>query len=154
MIFQQKCSSCYILLTDQILLPDCFYFLRYWAICVLQLFVNQVVTSKKIKINLILLIKPFLYMHKKSRQNLKYLENEKSLVKGEKKTFFIIFKGLSVVKNFSRPYSAPLIRALISFSSKTFSQSNSLEALSIAQYKHIFSSKQKDYRNESIRFPY
>ena len=41
--FQQKCS-CDILLTDQISLPGCLYFLRYWAICLLQLFVNQVVT--------------------------------------------------------------------------------------------------------------
>ena len=31
-------------LTDQISLSGCLYFLRYWAICVLQLFVNQVVT--------------------------------------------------------------------------------------------------------------
>ena len=45
MIFQQKCSLCYILLTDQISLPGCLYFLRYWVICVLQLFVIQVVTS-------------------------------------------------------------------------------------------------------------
>ena len=37
--------ACYILLTDQISLSDCLYFLRYWAICVLWLFVNQVVTS-------------------------------------------------------------------------------------------------------------
>ena len=35
----------YYILTDQILLPGCLYFLRYWAICVLQLFVNQVPTS-------------------------------------------------------------------------------------------------------------
>ena len=34
-----------ILLTDQISLPDCLYFLRYWSICVLQLFFNQAVTS-------------------------------------------------------------------------------------------------------------
>ena len=33
------------LLTDQISLSDCFYILRYWAICVLQLIVNQAVTS-------------------------------------------------------------------------------------------------------------
>ena len=32
-------------INGQISLPDCLYFLRYWAICVLQLFVNQVVTS-------------------------------------------------------------------------------------------------------------
>ena len=29
----------------QILFPGCLYYLGYWAICVLQLFVNQVVTS-------------------------------------------------------------------------------------------------------------
>ena len=34
-------------------------------------------------------------MTKKSRQKLKYLENEKSF-KGERKAFFIIFKGLSL----------------------------------------------------------
>ena len=43
--FQEKCFSSFILLTDQISLPDCLYFLRYWSICVLQLLVNQVVTS-------------------------------------------------------------------------------------------------------------
>ena len=43
-IFQQKFFSCYILLTDQISLSDCFYFLRYQAICVVQFLVNQVVT--------------------------------------------------------------------------------------------------------------
>ena len=48
--FSKKCSSCYILLTDQISLPDCLYFLRYWAICVLQLFVNQVVMSWILKL--------------------------------------------------------------------------------------------------------
>ena len=39
-IFWEKCFSCYILLTDQISLPNCLYFLRYWSMCVLQLFVN------------------------------------------------------------------------------------------------------------------
>ena len=28
--FQEKYFSCYTLLTDQISLPDCPYFLRYW----------------------------------------------------------------------------------------------------------------------------
>ena len=45
MIFLEQCFSYYTLLTDQILVPYCLYFLRYSAICVLQLFVNQVVTS-------------------------------------------------------------------------------------------------------------
>ena len=43
--FSTKCSSCYILLTEQISLCGCLYFLRYWTVCVLQLFANQVVTS-------------------------------------------------------------------------------------------------------------
>ena len=76
MIFLQKCSSCCILLADQISLSGCLYFLRHWAICVMQLFVNQVVTSNISKINLIFHIKLFLYMHKNSRQKPAYLDNE------------------------------------------------------------------------------
>ena len=51
-IFEEKCFSCYTLLTDQISLLDCCYFLRHWAVCVLQLFVNQAVTSQNLKLNL------------------------------------------------------------------------------------------------------
>ena len=40
-----------------------------------------------IEINLIFLIKPFWYMMKKSRQNLKYLENKKSFWGDTKSTF-------------------------------------------------------------------
>ena len=47
-----KCSSCYILLSDQISLLGCLYFLKYWAICVLQFFVNQVMTSWILKLSL------------------------------------------------------------------------------------------------------
>ena len=50
--FSTKCFSYYILLTEQISLPGCLYFLRYWAICVLQFFVNQVVTSWILKLAL------------------------------------------------------------------------------------------------------
>ena len=50
--FQEKFSSCYILLTDQISLPGCLYFLRYLAICVLQLLVNQVAMSRTLKLTL------------------------------------------------------------------------------------------------------
>ena len=42
---------------------------------------------KNFKINPIFLIQPFLYMIKKPRQKLKYLENEKSF-KGEMKNTF------------------------------------------------------------------
>ena len=52
MIFQKNFSSCYILLTHQTSLPGCLYFLRYWARCLLQLFVNQVVTSLILKLTL------------------------------------------------------------------------------------------------------
>ena len=48
--FSKKYSSCYIPLTDQMSLPGCLYFLRYWAICVLQLFVTQVATSWILKL--------------------------------------------------------------------------------------------------------
>ena len=44
-LFEEKYFSCNILLIDQVSLSGCSYFVRYWAICLLQLFVNQVVTS-------------------------------------------------------------------------------------------------------------
>ena len=43
--FSRKMFIMYNLLTEQILSSDFLYFLRYWAICVLQLFVSQFVTS-------------------------------------------------------------------------------------------------------------
>ena len=46
-------------------------------------------------------------MTKRSRQKLKYLENEKRF-KGEIKTILIIFKGLSDAKYCLKPDSAPL----------------------------------------------
>ena len=36
-----KCFSCYILLTDQISLSDCIYFLLYLAISILPMFDSQ-----------------------------------------------------------------------------------------------------------------
>ena len=47
-------------------------------------------------------------MTKKSKVKLKYLENKKSFLRSNKKAFFIIFNGLSVVKNCVIPESAPL----------------------------------------------
>ena len=43
--FQEISFLGYILLTDQISLPDYLYFFRYLSISVLQLFVTQVVTT-------------------------------------------------------------------------------------------------------------
>ena len=36
--FQEKCFSCFNLLTDQISQSDCFWILQHWVTCVLQLF--------------------------------------------------------------------------------------------------------------------
>ena len=47
--FSRKCFSCYILLTNQIYLPDTLYFSRYLTIRVLQFFVYQAVTSQILK---------------------------------------------------------------------------------------------------------
>ena len=66
--------------------------------CVLQLFVNQVVTSYILNPNQAVLLHD---------QKVKYLENENSFL-GEIKSIFHHFKGLSVVKNYVRPKSAPL----------------------------------------------
>ena len=63
----------------------------------------------KFEINLIFLIKPFRYMTKKSRQKLKYLENEMNF-RGEIKSILMIFEGFSFAKNCLRPESATLIR--------------------------------------------
>ena len=56
------------------------------------------------EINLIVLIEPFFYMDKKSRQKFKHLENEKRfLVK--QKHFSSFLTGLSAAKNCLRPES-------------------------------------------------
>ena len=57
--------------------------------------------------NLNFLIKPFFYRSKKSRQNFKYLENEKSFW-GETKGIFINFRELSITKNCLRHENVPL----------------------------------------------
>ena len=40
-----KKKNYHVILTDLISLPDCLHLLRYWSICVLQLFIKQVVMS-------------------------------------------------------------------------------------------------------------
>ena len=68
MVFEEKYLSCYILLTDQISLPDCLYFL----------------------------IKPFFYITKKSGQKNVNTSRTKRVFNVKWKVFFIIFKGFSV----------------------------------------------------------
>ena len=60
--FSTKMFLVLFLLTDQISLPGCLYFMRYWAICVLQLIINQVATPKIFEVNIIFLIQPF-FLH-------------------------------------------------------------------------------------------
>ena len=60
------------------------------------------------EVNLLILIKPFFYLTKKSRQKFKYLENEKSFKDGIK-SIFIICKNHSVAKNCLRPENVHLI---------------------------------------------
>ena len=66
----------YILLTNQMSLSVCLYFLRYWTICTLLLFPCCEIIN--FEINLTFLIKSFFCITKKSWQTFKYLENKKS----------------------------------------------------------------------------
>ena len=75
---RKKYFSCYILLIEQISLSGCLYFVRYSAICLLKLLLNQVVTSWILKLPLSFYSSCFSYMTKMSWQNLIYLEKEKS----------------------------------------------------------------------------
>ena len=85
LIFEKKYFSSYILLIDisnNIVLSfivrlPLLYFLGYWAISILQFFVNQVVTSWISKLTLSFWWSRFSCMTKKSWQKLKYFENEK-----------------------------------------------------------------------------
>ena len=77
MIFQEKCFSCYIVLTDQfltVLLPLLLEMLG--SICI-TIVCEPGCDVINFEINLAFLIKLFFYMTKKLRQK-KYIENEKS----------------------------------------------------------------------------
>ena len=60
MIFQEKCFSSYMLLADQISLPDCLYFLRdigQYVYC--DCLLSRMWKLTDFEINLIFIIKPF-----------------------------------------------------------------------------------------------
>ena len=66
MVFQEK-YSCYALLTDQMSLPDCLYFLRYWKFMYhnhLTVFLSWFLEFLSFSV----FYKPFFYITKKSRQ--------------------------------------------------------------------------------------
>ena len=52
--------------------------LRYWVVCVLQLYVSELTTQQILKLILAFQLKLFFYMAKKSGQKFKYLKNEKN----------------------------------------------------------------------------
>ena len=72
MIFQEKCVSCYILLTEQISLFEILGNMCITVTCFLGCDIINFET------NVVFLIKPYLHMTKTSRQKFSYLENEKS----------------------------------------------------------------------------
>ena len=100
LIFEKKYFSSYILLIDisnNILLSfivrlPLLYFLGYWAISILQFFVNQVVTSWISKLTLSFWSSRFSTMTKKSWQKLKYFEDEKGF-SDQIRSIFRHFKG-------------------------------------------------------------
>ena len=79
--------------------------LIFWLPLLLEILYNMRITIVcwpgcdviKFEINRIFLIRPLWYMTKKSRQKLKFLENERSFW-GKIKRIFRHFKGLSVAK--------------------------------------------------------
>ena len=94
--------------TDQILLSKCLYIVRYWAACVLQFSLNQFVTSYILKLTLSFYSSRFSTWLKRQDKYLNILRTKRAFKVTQQKTFFIIFKGLSVSKNCVRPEIAPL----------------------------------------------
>ena len=84
MIFQEKCFSCYILLTGQVSLSLLLETLGNMCIAIVCFPSRDVINFE---INLIFLIKAFFCMTKNSRQKFKYLESEKSFYGEIKKIF-------------------------------------------------------------------
>ena len=96
MIFEETFSHViFILLADQISLPDYVFFLRYWLVCVTKLFVCQSVTSYILRLTLAFLIKPFSYMTKTQDKNLNILRAKRAFIV-KCKAFFIIYKGFQL----------------------------------------------------------
>ena len=97
MTFIEKCFSWYILLGDQILLSNCLYFLRYWAICVLQLFYFLVVMSWILKLTLF--FNEAVFLHDQKVKTKVWISWEhKEFLRWNKKHFSSFLKSLSCQK--------------------------------------------------------
>ena len=77
MTFQEKCFTCYVLLTDKFSFSDAFTFNIMGNNCI-TIVCCPSYDVIKFEINLDFLIKPSCYIPKKPRRKSKYLENEKS----------------------------------------------------------------------------
>ena len=94
LIFEEKSFSCYILLSDQVSLSSCLYFVRYWAICVLQYSVNQAVTSKLCNWRYHSHQAVFSTWPKIWHENLNILRTQRELLRWNKKHFSSFLKSL------------------------------------------------------------
>ena len=103
---KKKRFSCHILLTDQTSLSDWLYFLRYWAICVLQL-CPPGCDVIDFEINLIFLIKLLFSMFEKSDIKFKYLEDKK-IFQGEIKSIFHHFWRAFICQKLSQIWESAL----------------------------------------------
>ena len=96
MIFQENYFSWDILLTDQISQFDCFYFLRYWPICILSLlyYFFPVCDVINFEINLKLCYQVVFLHNQNVRTKMSISQEQKGLLTWKKKTFFFNFKKL------------------------------------------------------------
>ena len=76
---------------------DYFYFLRYWAMCLVN-FCFPFCDVMNSEINFIFLIKPLFYMTKNLRQKIKCLENEKSFYSEIRSIFHHFYRAFSCQK--------------------------------------------------------
>ena len=106
MISEGKNFSSYILATKKTSLTDCLYFLKYWENMYIVIIIHPVYDVKNFVIKHSFLIKPFSYITKKSGQNVN-VSRKKIAFNMKNKGFFIIFKGLSIVRKCLRPESGP-----------------------------------------------
>ena len=67
-----------MILTDQISLPDCLYFVRHWSYMGIVIVFFTGCDVINFEINLIFLIKPFFLRDQTVKTKIEYLENEKS----------------------------------------------------------------------------
>ena len=78
MLFEEKCFSHYILLTNPIPVFDHLDLLRYWVDMFVLIICCPVCDVINFEINYSFVTKSFFYITKKSRQKCEYVKNEKS----------------------------------------------------------------------------